>query len=122
MKQYLTAEEFEQKLKNDFDNLTDEQFNKLILLAGTWSGLNENKFISDIAKYCKQNNTISFKQYKALSSFLKSVKKEYNTKSFNKVSSVVAKTAVEQPTINHWDGGGWKSNGKYQQPINRKKF
>lgn len=122
MKKYLTSEEFEEKLKIDYDNLTDEQFNRLVLLSGSWAGLNENTFISDIAKYCKQNQTITFKQYKALSAYLSKVKKENNTKTFNKVSSVVSKPIAEQPTINNFDSGGWKSNGKYQQPINRKKY
>ena len=121
MKQYLTAEQFEEKIKNDFDNLTDEKFEIIIRLSLLFSK-DTNDFIYGIAETCSKTNNLTFKQYKALSAFLSKVKKENNTKTFNKVSSVLSKSVVEQPTIKSWDSGGWKPNGKYQQPINRKKF
>jgi hypothetical protein len=121
MKQYLTPEEFEEKVKNDFDNLSDTEFKSLIHLSLSLSA-DTNEFIHSIAQTCNKTNNLSFKQYKALSAFVNTENKKLNTKTFNKISSVLSKSIIQQPTIHHWDGGGWKSNGKYQQPINRKKY
>ena len=84
MKQYLTAEQFEEKIKNEFNNLTEEKFNRLILFSATIADMNQNEFILGIAKSCKQSKTITLKQYKALSAFLTTQKKKENTKTFGK--------------------------------------
>tara|TARA_R110000868_G_C10841149_1_gene760074 strand:+ start:947 stop:1315 length:369 start_codon:yes stop_codon:yes gene_type:complete len=120
-REYLTTEQFEQKIRNEFDNLSDNDFKRLIQIALPMAA-GDNDFIYAIAQTCSKTNNLTFRQYKALSAFVNTEKKKLNTKTFNKVSSVISKPIIQQPTINNWDGGGWKPNGKYQQPINRKKF
>ena len=77
-REYLTTEQFEQKIRNEFDNISDTDFKSLIHLSLSLS-VDTNEFIYSIAQTCIKTNNLSFKQYKALSAFVNTEKKKLST-------------------------------------------
>lgn len=91
---YVSAEQYQQIIFNEFNELTSEEIEALIGtcrkiinkiqedLEYEYSGEDELWFVEQILDYSETHRSLSFKQWKALRVFISKYKKNYTTKKF----------------------------------------